>query len=468
MRSVESLVDLSSYGKGKLIIQKANGKEYAIRFFGSPHENEYCVQEWVDGKVKGKCQLFEFGVLKLEWQEEDDKRVGVFSIFRQGKMERQATWTSFDPLSEEIKEVRKDDGHRLLEIRAHESNKLIYRGEYNERLERHGKGVVFDSLSGEAVLEGYFKNDELFHISRHVVESSLCSLGERNDIIFNSKKIKNETLNPTPHVMIEYGGDYTENNNDIFKRRPIYIGGYAFCDEENMFLRHGDGKILNEFTGICEKEGVWENGHEQSSKRVNTSMNSESIPESESEFESESESESKSHPESKSELPSEWDKSLRMIAYKDFSNLESGYWSKPITLFSNYTVRCGVNEISIPPNFGNESEITTLIIRDLPLLDRLFISNDCFHNVRCIKLLSMASLKQVTIGMDCFKKGESELGDGEFVISNCSGLCDLSIGDGSFFDYTTFTIQKCNSVKTIRIGGSCFYYASQFELKRSY
>ena len=61
MASPDALFDLSGYHVlGKPKIRDIDGKSYMIQQYDSPHENEFCVMECKDGKICGKCQLFEY------------------------------------------------------------------------------------------------------------------------------------------------------------------------------------------------------------------------------------------------------------------------------------------------------------------------------------------------------------------------------------------------------------------------
>ena len=50
--------------KKKILI---NGVEYEITLFQKDHSNEYLLSEMKDGKVEGRCQLFNRGILSLAW-----------------------------------------------------------------------------------------------------------------------------------------------------------------------------------------------------------------------------------------------------------------------------------------------------------------------------------------------------------------------------------------------------------------
>ena len=53
-----------------------NGVEYEVTLYQGDHSNEYLLSEMKDGKVEGRCQLFNRGILSLAWMMKNGKRVG--------------------------------------------------------------------------------------------------------------------------------------------------------------------------------------------------------------------------------------------------------------------------------------------------------------------------------------------------------------------------------------------------------
>ena len=48
------------YGERKVI--QVDEKEYEIQKYQGEHQNEYLISEMKDGKVEGRCELFENGI----------------------------------------------------------------------------------------------------------------------------------------------------------------------------------------------------------------------------------------------------------------------------------------------------------------------------------------------------------------------------------------------------------------------
>ena len=81
---------------------------------------------------------------------------------------------SFDDIYDQINFnliVNHDRGERL-EIYSHESDHLIYHGEFNEKREREGWGIEYDAETGAMMLEGMWKGNQLVEIIRRSKELS--------------------------------------------------------------------------------------------------------------------------------------------------------------------------------------------------------------------------------------------------------------------------------------------------------
>ena len=59
-----------------------------------------------------------------------------------------------------------------MEIYSHESGKLLYHGELNEKREREGWGIEYDEKSGSMLLEGIWEKNKQVKITRKIEERS--------------------------------------------------------------------------------------------------------------------------------------------------------------------------------------------------------------------------------------------------------------------------------------------------------
>ena len=59
-----------------------------------------------------------------------------------------------------------------MEIYSHESGKLLYHGEFNEKREREGWRFEYDEKSGSVLLEGIWEKNKQVKIIRKIEERS--------------------------------------------------------------------------------------------------------------------------------------------------------------------------------------------------------------------------------------------------------------------------------------------------------
>ena len=76
-----------------------------------------------------------------------------------------------------------------MEIYSHDSDKLIYHGEFNERREREGWGIQYDETSGRMLLEGIWKGNKLVEIIRKIEGTIMIEFKRNGDNTTASNRI---------------------------------------------------------------------------------------------------------------------------------------------------------------------------------------------------------------------------------------------------------------------------------------
>ena len=133
--------------------------------------------------------------------------------------------------------------------------------------------------------------------------------------------------------------------------------------------------------------------------------------------------------------------------------------------------RVGVIEVS--DGCCNEEGLMELDLSGFVNLRELKVGNECFENVKEVKLIGLSELESVEIGMNSFTKNKNS-GDNDpnrhFYLKNCPKLKSLKMGRYSFSDYSVCEIENVDALEVIEIGdlneeSRNFYYAASLELK---
>ena len=418
-----SKYDLSGYAtKGLPTITNYFGKKYAIQKYQGEHEREYSVMELRNDIPNGPAQLFKNGVLKMSWIMKDGERDGKLTTYVDGVADRVMRWSDLERNDNCFSLIVNDIcGKRLMEERVENGEIVIYRGGFDENWERDGFGIEYDQNSGIEIRSGYYRNGILNHI--HQEFEAITESG-------------NTTLSTSIMRMIEYGGDFKEDNvMDILKLRVRYIGGYKYDVMTGEFHRHGMGKVVNEITGLCERIGEWNNGEEIDGKDFT--------------------------------LFGGW-----------YCDGESDQSIREVAAGSDKIVLCEELQLSIirrvenfalPSNTMNKnvsnSSTMELKFSQFPLLQKIQIGSDCFKYVRNVLIEGNSQLKSITIGSNCFTLSENERKDGVFQVMNCPLLQEIVLSNNSCLDYMVFELINTPSLSTLHIGNDCFKWATQFALK---
>ena len=127
--------------------------------------------------------------------------------------------------------------------------------------------------------------------------------------------------------------------------------------------------------------------------------------------------------------------------------------------------RVGVIEVS--DGCCNEEGLKELDLSGFVNLRELKVGNECFENVKEVKMIGLGELESVEIGMNSFTRHKNGCGydpNHHFYLKNCPKLKSLKIGRYSFSDYKVCEIENVDALETIEMSYINFAYAS-LELK---
>ena len=458
---------LNDYTISEKRIISVDGVEYEVTLFQGNHSNEYLLSEMKAGQIEGRCQLFNRGVLSVSWMMKNGKQIGGITKYENGKVIEKVKWDSLNG-DGDCRVIENNSEGLIMTIRRENNGKdenevVIYRGGFDEEMNRNGYGIEYDSENGKERFEGYWKNDQL-------------------------KKLLRE-FDAENHKMIEYD----ENSGiDILSRIPIYMGGYSIVNGE--FVRNGRGYLIDEKSGTAKSESEWCNGIEKNKgAMLYEGWYVEGMKESiRSVLNNESPSEMKSDPivtasdkpinihttqESNEELCVEEgrnEKSERVVNGEDRSETKSepimNVPEKQIQIRESSELNemdLDVTELIICSNSCND--VKELDLSKFKWLQSIEIGDDCFESVQTFKIDGLNRLKSLTIGKNSFtqeKNGYRNNKAKSFHILNCDSLEQIEMGQYSMSDFGGgFELYNLNSLKSMRIGEiGCnsfnFFYSS--------
>ena len=377
-----------------------------------------------DGKVEGRCQLFNRGILSLAWIMKNGKRIGGITEYKSGKAIQKENWNSLlENGSGDRRMIENSKEGLIMTIRrkgkeneGDEDGCVIYRGGFDEEMNRDGYGIEYDIKTGKEKIEGYWSKDKLIRMIRE--------------------------FDADNNQMIEYADSKSVYYNlDLLNRIPIYIGGY--CIENGKYVRNGKGYLIDEVSGTANRESEWENGKEK--KECGTDLYegwyvkgmSESI-----------------RSVLKNEIPSE-------IKTKPTVNVPA----KRVEIHDSSELNAmdlKVTELVICSNSCND--LDDLNLSKFKWLESIEIGDNYFGSVKTFKIDGLNRLKTIKIGNNSFTQKKNDKGNDEsksFHILNCESLESIQIGKYSFSDFGgEFELKNCPQLQSIQFDSYNFSYSS--------
>ena len=116
-----------------------------------------------------------------------------------------------------------------------------------------------------------------------------------------------------------------------------------------------------------------------------------------------------------------------------------------------------IEELIVENNSCNRKEWTALDLSFMSKLRLLKVGDECFENVKEVKLIGLNRLERVVIGKNSFTKHKNDFPvfintSRHFCLNNCWRLRELMIGCFSFSDYSVCEIENVPSLEVIEMG----------------
>ena len=116
-----------------------------------------------------------------------------------------------------------------------------------------------------------------------------------------------------------------------------------------------------------------------------------------------------------------------------------------------------VRTVVVASNCCNDWKLSVLDLSRFVNLRELKVGEECFENVKEVKLIGLSQLERVVIGMNSFtkRKNDGPWGidpDHHFYLKDCERLRELKIGCFSFNEYSVCEIENVPSLEGIEMG----------------
>ena len=131
---------------------------------------------------------------------------------------------------------------------------------------------------------------------------------------------------------------------------------------------------------------------------------------------------------------------------------------KPVTISSVYdleNVDVGVGVLVVDSGCCNDSGLRVLDFSRFRNLREVRVGDECFNDVKEVKLIGLKQLERVVIGKQCFyeyNNWDYQGPDGHFYLKNCERVRELKIGCWSFNLYSVCEIENVPSLEVIEMG----------------
>ena len=350
-------------------------------------------------------------------ENKDGAQIGDFTFFENGRV---AFVQSYDDIwyNRNFNRIVNHANGERMEIVSHDSENLIYHGEFNKYREREGWGIEYDAETGAMLLEGLWKGDKLVEIIRKIEGT----------------------------IMIEFKRN--GNNTKASNRIPVYVGEFIYDEEKESFIRNGRGYVIDEETRIATQECEWKDGMEMTGRDLyegwyNRSSDPAITP------------------------------SAIVSPVSSVVDPSTKHSAMSISEPSNFMgMSCEVSNLTVASNSCNDC--TELDFSKFSALHSIEIGDNCFGSVRKFSIERLRELKSIKIGRSCFslvneQNWNSERAndaDKSFCISSCKSLRTVKIGEWSFADFAGgFALIDLPSIQSIEIGSiekksNNFYFCS--------
>ena len=133
----------------------SNTRELRIQYFQEEHASEYVVAEYENDVMNGEAKLFNRTVLSLKWTCEQGKRIGNFTVYRNGIAWRDGNWLNLFDKYDDICFIENCIFGKEMVLIDRQSGIPVYRGNYSPQShKREGLGCEYSPHTGKPIHYG--------------------------------------------------------------------------------------------------------------------------------------------------------------------------------------------------------------------------------------------------------------------------------------------------------------------------
>ena len=151
----------------------------------------------------------------------------------------------------------------------------------------------------------------------------------------------------------------------------------------------------------------------------------------------------------------QYDRNGKTVFDGEWMNDDNQIEKRVVLNEENQLLHSHIEELIVGNNSCNKPEWSTLDLSFMFNLRLFEVGDNCFKNVKEVKLIDLSKLKRVVIGKTCFTKKNGWLSydpDHHFYLKNCERLRELKMGYHSFNDYSVCEIENVPSLEVIEMG----------------
>ena len=144
---------LDGYEEAERVTEIIDEEECTIVSYKGEHSNEVLVK-----RPNGVVTLFSFGVKLIEWIERDDSSIGTITFYENGIIKLVQVRNEAET---DIVHITNDIEGAVLEYEDPETNKIVFRGQFNDSYQRDGLGNEYDRETGILSRQGIWEHGEV-------------------------------------------------------------------------------------------------------------------------------------------------------------------------------------------------------------------------------------------------------------------------------------------------------------------